>query len=101
VALRVPAVWADVRAAVADGLRLTWLGAAAAAEAPCVAGLVTQRLLLAAVGALDAGPDRDAAVFASAGLARLLLAGPAAAAWRGSPPPRFTLDQARERLWGM
>jgi hypothetical protein len=40
VALRVPAVWADVRAAVADALRMPWLGAAVAAEALCVAGLV-------------------------------------------------------------
>ena len=39
VALCVPAV-CGVRATVADGLRLTWLGAAAAAEALCVAGLV-------------------------------------------------------------
>jgi len=51
IALRAPAVWADVRAALAHGLRLPWLGAAVAA-----------------------------AVFASAGLARLLPAGPAAAA---------------------
>jgi hypothetical protein len=35
-ALRVPAVWADVRAVLAHGLRLPWLGAAAAAEAFCV-----------------------------------------------------------------
>ena len=40
IALRAPAIWADVWAALAHGLRLPWLGAAAAAEAVCVAGLV-------------------------------------------------------------
>jgi len=80
-ALRAPAVWADVRVALAHGLRLPWLGAAAAAEAVCVAGLVmAQRQLLAAVGARLPVRAVAGAVFASAGLARLLPAGPAAAA---------------------
>jgi uncharacterized membrane protein YbhN (UPF0104 family) len=81
IALRAPAVAADVRAALAHGLRLPWLGAAAAAEAVGVAGLVTaQRQLLAAAGARLPVRAVAAAVFASTGLARLLPAGPAAAA---------------------
>src|SRR5262249_55033540 len=81
IALRAPAVWADVRAALAHGLRLPWLGAAAAAEVLCVAGLVmAQRQLLAAAGARLPARAVAAAVFASTGLARLLPAGPAAAA---------------------
>ena len=49
IALRAPAAGADVRAALAHGLRLPWLGAAAAV---CVAGLVmAQRQRLAAAGA--------------------------------------------------
>src|SRR6185312_8776052 len=52
IALRAPAAWADVRAALAHGLRLPWVGAAVAAEAVCVAGLVmAQCQLLAAAGA--------------------------------------------------
>jgi hypothetical protein len=81
IALRAPAVAADVRAALAHGLRLPWLGAAAAAEAICVAGLVmAQRQLLAAAGARLPVRAVAAAVVASTGLARLLPAGPAAAA---------------------
>src|SRR6266852_3925180 len=81
IALRAPAVAADVRAALADGLRLPWLGAAAAAEAVAVAGLVmAQRQLLAAAGARLPVRAVTAVVFASTGLARLLPAGPAAAA---------------------
>ena len=81
IALRAPAVAADVRAALAHGLRLPWLGAAAAAEAVCVASLVlAQRQLLAAAGARLPVRAVAAVVFASTGLARLLPAGPAAAA---------------------
>jgi hypothetical protein len=48
IALRVPAVSADVRAALAHELRLPWLGAAVAGEIVFVAGLVVaQRQLLA------------------------------------------------------
>jgi hypothetical protein len=55
IALRAPAVAADVRAALAHGWRLPWLGAAVAAGAICVAGLVmAQRQLLAAAGQLGA-----------------------------------------------
>ena len=55
---------------LAHGLRLPWLGAAAAAEAFCVAGLVmAQRQLLAAADALMPARTVAAAVFASAGLA--------------------------------
>jgi len=51
-ALRLPAISADVRATLAHGLRLPWLGAAAAAEDFCVAGLMmAQRQLLAAADA--------------------------------------------------
>src|SRR6185437_14150275 len=92
IALRAPAVAADVRAALAHGLRLPWLGAA---EAVCVAGLVmAQRQLLAAAGARLPVRAVAAAVFASAGLARLLPAGPAAAppgcgrCWPAGWPPR-------------
>jgi uncharacterized membrane protein YbhN (UPF0104 family) len=81
IALRAPAARADVRAALAHGLRLPWLGAAAAAEAVVVAGLVlAQRQLLAAAGARLPVRAVAAAVVASTGLARLLPAGPAAAA---------------------
>jgi len=56
IALRVPAVSADVRAALAHGLRLPWLGAAAAVEACCLVGLVVaQRQLLAAAALAASG----------------------------------------------
>ena len=91
IALRAPAVAADVRAALAHGLRLPWLGAAAAAEAVCVAGLVmAQRQLLAAAGARLPARAVAAAVFASTGLARLLPAGTGRRgrlAGRAVPPP--------------
>src|SRR5262249_10833957 len=65
-ALRAPAVAADLRAALAGGLRLPWLGAAVAAEAVCVAGLVlAQRQLLAAAGARLPARAVAAAVVAS------------------------------------
>ena len=52
VALRVPAAWTDARGLLAHGVRLPWLGAAAAAEVAWLAGLVVaQRELLAAAGA--------------------------------------------------
>jgi hypothetical protein len=76
IALRAPAVSADVRAAPAHGLRLPWLGAAAAAAVAWMAGLVAaQRQLLPARAVA-------ATVFASTGLPRLLPAGPATAAAR-------------------
>jgi hypothetical protein len=102
-ALRVPAVWADVRAALAHGLRLPWLGAAAAAEAFGVAGLVmAQRQLLAAAGARL--PVRAVAmvVFASTGLARLLPAGPAAAAaWQAGQYRRRGPASSTAGLWAV
>jgi hypothetical protein len=50
IAMRAPAVWADVRAVLAHELRLPWLGGAAAAEVVLVAGLVmAQRQLLTTV----------------------------------------------------
>jgi uncharacterized membrane protein YbhN (UPF0104 family) len=84
VALRVPAVWTDVRGVLAHGVRLQWLGAAAAAEVAWLAGLVVaQRQLLAAAGARLPARAVAAVVFASTGLAGLLPAGPAtAAAWQ-------------------
>jgi uncharacterized membrane protein YbhN (UPF0104 family) len=84
VALPVPAVWTDARGLLAHGVRLPWLGAAAAAEVAWLAGLVVaQRQLLAAAGARLPARAVAAVVFASTGLAALLPAGPAtAAAWQ-------------------
>jgi uncharacterized membrane protein YbhN (UPF0104 family) len=102
-ALRVPAVWTDVRAALADGLRLPWLGAAAAAEALCVVGLMmAQRQLLAAAGARLPARTVAAAVFASTGLARLLPAGPvAAAAWQAGQYRRRDAASGTAGLWAV
>src|SRR5216683_1295335 len=103
IALRAPAVWADVRAALAHGLRLPWPGAAVAAEAVCVAGLVmAQRQLLAAAGARL--PVRAVAivVFASTGLARLLPAGPAAAAaWQAGQYRRRDPASGTAGVWAV
>ena len=84
VAVRVPALWTDARGLLAHGVRLPWLGAAAAAEVAWLAGLVVaQRQLLAAAGARLPARAVAAVVFASTGLAALLPAGPAtAAAWQ-------------------
>jgi putative heme transporter len=86
VALRVPAVWTDARGLFAQGVRLPWLGAAAAAEVAWLAGLLAaQRQLLAAAGARLPARAVAAVVFASTGLAGLLPAGPAAAAaWQAA-----------------
>ena len=103
IALRAPSVWADVRAAIAHGLRLPWLGAAAAAEAVCVAGLVmAQRQLLAAAGARLPVRAVAAAVFASTGLARLLPAGPAAAAaWQAGQYRRRDAASSTAGVWAV
>ena len=103
IALRAPAVAADVRAALAHGLRLPWLGAAAAAEAVCVAGLVmAQRQLLAAAGARLPARAVAAAVFASTGLARLLPAGPAAAAaWQAGQYRRRDPASGTAGVWAV
>ena len=103
IALRAPAVAADVRAALAHGLRLPWLGAAAAAEAVCVAGLViAQRQLLAAAGARLPVRAVAAAVFASTGLARLLPAGPAAAAaWQAGQYRRRDPASSTAGVWAV
>ena len=103
IALRAPAVWADVRAALAHGLRLPWLGAAVAAEAVCVAGLVmAQRQLLAAAGARLPVRAVAAAVFASTGLARLLPAGPAAAAaWQAGQYRRRDPASGTAGVWAV
>ena len=103
IALRAPAVGADVRAALAHGLRLPWLGAAAAAEAVCVAGLVmAQRQLLAAAGARLPVRAVAAAVFASTGLARLLPAGPAAAAaWQAGQYRRRDAASGTAGVWAV
>jgi len=75
VALRVPTVWTDARGLLAHGVRLPWLGAAAAAEVAWLAGLVVaQRQLLAAAGARLPPRAVAAVVFASTGLAALLSA---------------------------
>src|SRR6266852_6083998 len=103
IALRAPAIWADVRAALAHGLRLPWLGAAVAAEAVCVAGLVmAQRQLLAAAGARLPVRAVAAAVFASTGLARLLPAGPAAtAAWQAGQYRRRDPASGTAGVWAV
>ena len=100
IALRAPA---DVRAALADGLRLPWLGAAVAAEVVCVAGLVmAQRQLLAAAGARLPVRAVAAAVFASTGLARLLPAGPAAAAvWQAGQDRRRDAASGNAGVWAV
>jgi uncharacterized membrane protein YbhN (UPF0104 family) len=102
-ALRVPAASADVRAALADGLRLPWLGAAAAAEAVLAAGLVVaQRQLLAAAGARLPARAVALVVLASAGLARLLPAGPAAAAaWQARQYRRRDAASGTAGLWAV
>ena len=94
ITLRVPAVSADARAALTHGLRLPWLGAAAAADVALLAGLVlAQRQLLAAAGARLPASAVAWAVSASTGLARLLPAGPAAAAaWQASQYRRRGAD---------
>jgi uncharacterized membrane protein YbhN (UPF0104 family) len=83
-ALRAPVVSADVRAVVAHGLHLAWLGAAAAAGILFLTGLmVVQRHLLSAAGVQLPRRVVAGVVVASTGLARLLPAGPAtAAAWQ-------------------
>ena len=103
IALRAPAVGADVRAALAHGLRLPWLGAAAAAEVVLVAGLVmAQRQLLAAAGARLPVRAVAAAVFASTGLARLLPAGPAAAAaWQAGQYRRRDPASGTAGVWAV
>jgi uncharacterized membrane protein YbhN (UPF0104 family) len=103
IALRAPAVAADARAAVAHGLRLPWLGAAVAAEAVAVAGLVmAQRQLLAAAGARLPARALAAVVFASAGLARLLPAGPAAAAaWQAGQYRRRDPASGTAGVWAV
>ncbi len=103
IALRAPAVWADVRAALAHGLRLPWLGAAAAAEVVLVVGLVmAQRQLLAAAGARLPVRAVAAAVFASTGLARLLPAGPAAAAaWQAGQYRRRDAASGTAGVWAV
>ncbi len=103
IALRAPSVWADVRAALAHGLRLPWLGAAAAAEVVLVAGLVmAQRQLLAAAGARLPVRAVAAAVFASTGLAKLLPAGPAAAAaWQAGQYRRRDAASGTAGVWAV
>jgi len=103
IALRAPAAWADVRAALAHGLRLPWVGAAVAAEAVCVAGLVmAQCQLLAAAGARLPVRAVAAAVFASTGLARLLPAGPAAAAaWQAGQYRRQNTVSSTAGAWAV
>jgi hypothetical protein len=103
IALRAPAVWADVRVALAHGLRLPWLSAAAAAEAVCVASLaIAQRQLLAAAGARLPVRGVAAAVFASTGLARLLPAGPvAAAAWQAGQYRRRDPASGTAGVWAV
>jgi uncharacterized membrane protein YbhN (UPF0104 family) len=103
IALRAPAVGADVRPALGHGLRLPWLGAAAAAEAVCVAGLVmAQRQLLAAAGARLPVRAVAAVVFASTGLARLLPAGPAAAAaWQAGQYRRRDAASGTAGVWAV
>ena len=103
IALRAPAVWADVRVALAHGLRLPWLGAAVAAEAVCVTGLVmAQRQLLAAAGTRLPVRAVAAAVFASTGLARLLPAGPAAAAvWQAGQYRRRDPASGTAGVWAV
>ena len=102
-ALRVPAVWADVRAVLAHGLRLPWLGAVAAAEAVLVTSLVgAQRQLLAAAGARLPSRAVPMVVFASTGLARLLPAGPAAAAaWQAGQYRRRDAASSTAGLWAV
>jgi len=102
-ALRIPAVSADVRVALAHGLRLPWLGAAAAAEAVCVAGLVVaQRQLLAAAGARLPARAVTMVVLASTGLARLLPAGPAAAAaWQAGRYRRRDAASSTAGVWAV
>src|SRR5262249_5796068 len=81
VAAGAPAGSGGGRGAVSPRRRLRGWGAAGAAEVLWVAGLVrAQRRLLAAAGARLPARAVAAAVFASTGLARLLPAGPAAAA---------------------
>jgi uncharacterized membrane protein YbhN (UPF0104 family) len=103
ITLRVPAVLADVRAALAHELRLPWLGAAAAAEAVCVVGLMmAQRQLLAAAGARLPVRTVAAVVFASTGLARLLPAGPAAAAaWQAGQYRRRDVANTTAAVWAV
>jgi len=103
IALRVPAASADVRAALAGGLRLPWLAAAAAAEAVLVAGLVgAQRQLLAAAGARLPARAVAMVVLASTGLARLLPAGPAAAAaWQAGQYRRRDPASSTAGLWAV
>jgi uncharacterized membrane protein YbhN (UPF0104 family) len=103
IALRAPSVWADVRAALAHGLRLPWLGAAVAAEVVLVAGLVmAQRQLLAAAGARLPGRAVAVVVFASTGLARLLPAGPAAAAaWQAGQYRRRDAASGTDGVWAV
>ena len=84
IALRAPEVAGDVGGVLAHGLRLPWLAAVAGSGiAVLVAGIVAQRQLLAAAGARLPRRAVAAVVLASAGLARVLPAGPvAAAAWQ-------------------
>jgi len=80
IALRAPEVAGDV-GVLAHGLRLPWLAAVAGSGiAVLVAGIVAQRQLLAAAGARLPRRAVAAVVLASTGLARVLPAGPAAAA---------------------
>ena len=81
IALRAPEVAGDVGGVLAHGLRLPWLAAVAGSGiAVLVAGIVAQRQLLAAAGARLPRRAVAAVVLASTGLARVLPAGPAAAA---------------------
>jgi putative heme transporter len=81
IALRAPAVAGDVGGVLAHGLRLPWLAAVAGSGiAVLAAGIVAQRQLLAAAGARVPRRAVAAMVLASTGLARVLPAGPAAAA---------------------
>jgi putative heme transporter len=81
IAVRAPAVAGDVGGVLAHGLRWPWLAAVAGSGiAVLAAGIVAQRQLLAAAGARVPRRAVAAVVFASAGLARVLPVGPAAAA---------------------
>jgi hypothetical protein len=93
-AVRAPGAASDVRAAFAhtDGLRVSWLGVAVAAEVVSLAGAAAaQRRLLSAAGVSLPWRTVSGVVFASTGLARVMPAGPVAGgrlAGRGVPAPR-------------
>jgi hypothetical protein len=87
-AVRAPGAASDVRAAFAhtDGLRVSWLGVAVAAEVVSLAGAAAaQRRLLSAAGVSLPWRTVSGVVFASTGLARVMPAGPVAGgAWQAA-----------------